>query len=44
MAEKLGETLGTIVAFALMYTGSAIAVGGFVGIAAGIAMRVFNLF
>lgn len=44
MAEKLGEVLGTIVGFALMYAGSAIAVGGFIGIAAGIAMRVFNLF
>lgn len=44
MAEKLGEVLGTIVGFALVYTGSAIAVGGFVGIAAGIAVRVFGLF
>lgn len=44
MAKALGEALGAIGAFALVYAGSAIAVGGFIGIASGIAMRVFNLF
>lgn len=44
MAEKLGEVLGTIAGLLLVYVGSACIVGGFVGIAAVIAARVFALF
>lgn len=44
MAEKLGEALGTIITFALVFTGAAILTGTFVGIAAGCAVRVFGMF
>lgn len=44
MAEKLGEAVGTIVGFALVYTGSAIALGGFIGMVAGFAKLAFNCF
>ena len=44
MAEKLGEVLGTIIVFALVYAGSAIALGGFIGMVAGFAKLAFNCF
>ena len=44
MAEKLGEVLGTIISFVLIFAGAAILTGTFVGIAAGCAARVFGMF
>ena len=44
MADKLGEALGVIASTLLVFVGTAIIAGAFVGIAAGIAVRVFGLF
>ena len=44
MAEKLGEVLGTIISFVLIFAGAAILTGTFIGIAAAFAVNIFNLF
>ena len=44
MAHKLGEVLGAIISFLLVYVGSAVLLGGFIGITAYVAVSVYGLF